>query len=260
MAPLTGIWALSREDPKDERAVGPITEQEDQTAGWADRFSNLEGVPEDLYYADNESFQYPDENAPQISEGEFLAKISKDFAWFAEFRPEYAAAIELLMEFRCVFTKNVDVSRPVKCPPMVINTIDEAPVGMLRPDRFTPNQMIFMDKEVPRLLRLRVLRTSTSLWNNPVILREKGETWRMCNDNRELNKKTIRIASAIPLIADVLYDISAAKIFSKMDMTQGFLQIELDEDSKKKTTFTIYSGTYEYNVGGLGLTKDTSDL
>jgi len=67
----------------------------------------------------------------------------------------------------------------------------------------------------------------------------------MCNVNRELDKKIIRIASAIPLIADVLHHVSEAKIFSKMDMTQGFLQIELDEDSKKKTAFTIYSGTYE---------------
>ena len=97
-----------------------------------------------------------------ISEEEFLAKITKDLDWFKEFRPEHAAALELLMEFRGVFAKNVDVSRPVKCAPMVIDTIDEVPAGVLRPDRFTPKQMAFMDKEVPRLLRLRVLRNSTS--------------------------------------------------------------------------------------------------
>ena len=70
------------------------------------------------------------------------------------------------MEFRYVFARNVDVSRPVKYPPMVINTTDEAPVAMRRPDRFTPEQMGFMDKEIRRLLDLRALRMSTSQWNS----------------------------------------------------------------------------------------------
>jgi len=97
-----------------------------------------------------------------ISEEEFLAEISKYCAWFEDFQQEHAAAIELLLEFRCVFARNVDVSRPVKCPPMIINTTDEAPAGMLRPDRFTPTQTASMDKEIPRLLRLRVIRDSKS--------------------------------------------------------------------------------------------------
>ena len=33
-----------------------------------------------------------------------------------------------------------------------------------------------------------------------------------------------------------------------MDMTQGFLQLELDEDSKKKTVFTIFTGVFEYDT------------
>ena len=37
-------------------------------------------------------------------------------------------------------------------------------------------------------------------------------------------------------------------------MTQGFLQLELDEDSKKKTVFTIFTGVFEYNVASWGLT------
>ena len=80
-------------------------------------------------------------------------------------------------------------------------------------------------------------------------------TWRMCHDNQEVNGVTIPIQSSVPLISDVLNAIEESKIFLKMDMTQGFLQLELDEDSKKKTAFTCFSGVYEYNVASLGLTN-----
>ena len=46
-------------------------------------------------------------------------------------------------------------------------------MGKRRPDRFTPDQYNFLDKEIQPLLAWMVIRKSTSLWNNPVILREK---------------------------------------------------------------------------------------
>ena len=78
----------------------------------------------------------------------------------------------------------------------------------------------------------------------------------MCHDNRKLNAVTIPFPSAVPLISDVLDAISEARIFSKMDMTQGFLQLKLAEESKRKTAFTCYKGVFEYNVAGrLGMTN-----
>ena len=90
-------------------------------------------------------------------------------------------------------------------------------MGKLRPDRFTPDQYNFLDKEIQPLLAWMVIRKSTSLWNNPVILREKEGLipWRLCIDNRELNGVTIPIPSSIPLISDVLNAIAESKIFSK---------------------------------------------
>ena len=61
--------------------------------------------------------------------------------------------------------------------------------------------------------------------------------------------------SVVPLIADVLDAISEGKIFSKMDMTQGFLQLKLAEESMHKTAFSCYKGVFEYYVGALGMTN-----
>ena len=252
------VWLVSRDNlPEDKRAVGPISERSDQTTGWADRTDYSKGVPENLYYSDNDNFEYAANGEPQISEEEFRAKLLVDFAWFEKWPEEHAGAMALLLEFRGVFARNVDVTRPIKCAPMVIHTTTEAPVGKPRPDRFTPDQRNFMDAEIQRLLRLGVIRHSTSLWNSPPILREKeGPTkWRLCHDYRELNSVSIKLPNSIPLISDVLGAIAESVIFSKMDMTQGFLQLELDENSKKKTAFTVSGGCYEYNVASLGLTN-----
>ena len=87
-------------------------------------------MPEDLHYSDNENFAYAAEGEPQISEEEFRAKLLVDFAWFEEWPELHAAAMALLLpEFRSFFARNVDVNRPIKCAPMIINTTTEAPVG-----------------------------------------------------------------------------------------------------------------------------------
>ena len=50
-----GIWMVSGDNlPEDYRAVGPISDSGDQTTGWADRTTYSKGVPETLYYSDNE--------------------------------------------------------------------------------------------------------------------------------------------------------------------------------------------------------------
>ena len=143
---LGKIWLVSNEQSREEaRAVGPITKHGDSTAGWADRTIFPKGVPEELYYSDSENFTYAGEEEPQFTEEEFRAKLVVDFAWFKGHEAEYAAATALLLEFRSVFARNIDVSRPIRCPPMVINTTTEAPVGNRRPDRFTPDQYNFLN-------------------------------------------------------------------------------------------------------------------
>ena len=181
------VWLASNEHSREEtRTVGSITEHEDPTAGWSDRAIPHKGVPEGLHYSDSENFTYATGDEPDYTEEEFRAKLIVDFAWFKDHGVEYAAATALLLEFRGVFARNVDVSRPIKCPPMVINTTTEAPQGVRRPDRFTPEQFNFLDKELPRLLKLKIMRASTSLWNSPLMLKEKPGPiqWRICNDNR----------------------------------------------------------------------------
>ena len=68
-------------------------------------------------------------------------------------------------------------------------------------------------------------------------------------------QNAINLAAQEDSFEKVLDAISEGKIFSKMDMTQGFRQLKLAEESMHKTAFSCYKGVFEYCVGALGMTN-----
>ena len=61
----------------------------------------------------------------------------------------------------------------------------------------------------------------------------------MCVDYRELNKRTIKDSYALPRIEEVLDSLGGAKYFSVLDMKSGYYQVEVDEDHKERTAFSV---------------------
>ena len=51
----------------------------------------------------------------------------------------------------------------------------------------------------------------------------------------------------MPRINDQLASLAGGKYFSKLDLAQAYLQIPLEEDSKKYTTINTHMGLYQYN-------------
>ena len=50
----------------------------------------------------------------------------------------------------------------------------------------------------------------------------------------------------LPVIEEVLPELADARMFSKLDLKDGFLQIELDEESSKLTTFQTPWSRYRW--------------
>lgn len=99
-----------------------------------------------------------------------------------------------------------------------------------------------------------IIRDSNSPWASPVVLvRKRDGSWRFCVDWRKLNKVTKKDSSPIPRIDDTLDRLSDARYFTKIDLTSGYYQVELDEESKEKTAFVTPDGHYEFNRLGMGL-------
>lgn len=68
-----------------------------------------------------------------------------------------------------------------------------------------------------------------------------------------MNKVTKKDSTPLPRIDDTLDRLSGAKFFTKIDLTSGYYQVELDEESKEKTAFVTPDGHYEFNYLGMGL-------
>ena len=81
----------------------------------------------------------------------------------------------------------------------------------------------------------------------PVLKRDK-ETVRICGDY----KLTVNAASKleqypIPRVEDLFSALSGGKYFTKLDMSQAYQQIELDEDSKQYVVINTHKGLFRYN-------------
>ena len=79
----------------------------------------------------------------------------------------------------------------------------------------------------------------------------------MCVDYRQLNRVTIPDAEPMPNQEDLFIKLSQAKIFSKLDLSRGYFQIGLEENSKHLKAFISPYGLYQYNFLSFGLVKAT---
>ena len=50
----------------------------------------------------------------------------------------------------------------------------------------------------------------------------------------------------MPTIDDLIIDLNGAKVFSKLDLLNGYHQLELTDDSRNITTFTTHVGLRRY--------------
>jgi len=84
-------------------------------------------------------------------------------------------------------------------------------------------------------------------WVSPVVIVPKpsGDI-RLCVDMRRANQAVVRERHPTPTVDDVLYQLNGRTVFSKLDLRWGFHQIELEEQSRKITTFITHKGLFRY--------------
>ena len=80
-------------------------------------------------------------------------------------------------------------------------------------------------------------------------------TLRLCRDCQNLNKTTIKDSYPLPHIQDALDTLYGNNLFTNLDLLKGYHQIEVEENSREKTAFTIHIRLFQYIRLPFGLTN-----
>jgi len=121
--------------------------------------------------------------------------------------------------------------------------------------RIPPAMYDEVHSHLQQLLSAGVIRQSHSPWaSNVVLVRKPDGKLRMCVDYRQLNNRTLKDSYALPRVEELLDCLGGMKYFSVLDMKSGYHQVELFEQHKQRTAFTVGPlGFYEYNRMPFGL-------
>ena len=75
----------------------------------------------------------------------------------------------------------------------------------------------------------------------------------MCIDYRALNSNTVVDRYPIPRVDEILDRLGGSTIYSKIDLTQAYHQVEVAPEHRHRTAFQSRWGLYEYTVLPFGL-------
>jgi transposase InsO family protein len=181
-------------------------------------------------------------------------------SWCKELKEEEEGAVkDLLYRYQDVFSSG---DFDIGCTGVVKHSIrlkpDVKPVRQ-RPYRHAPVQEEEIERQVNLLKENGLIEEGRGAWSSPVVLvKKKDGRWRFCIDYRRINALSESDAYPLPRIDDSLDALGGNHYFSTLDMTSGYWQVELEEETKEKSAFVTRSGLWQWRVLPFGLTTAPS--
>jgi RNase H-like domain found in reverse transcriptase/Reverse transcriptase (RNA-dependent DNA polymerase)/Integrase zinc binding domain/Integrase core domain len=117
-----------------------------------------------------------------------------------------------------------------------------------------------IERELQRLQREGIIeRIDTSPWlSNVVTARKKDGSVRLCVNLKEVNKALIPEKFPLPTMDELTEKVAGCKIFSKIDLLWGYLQLPLHQQSRYLTSFITHVGVFQYTSLPFGLATGPS--
>ena len=199
---------------------------------------------------ENEDKLEPTKLSMQQRQDLLLATLQKDSGLdhLKEWPPDLTKkAVALLLEFHHVFSLELNEIGCTDATKHVIELMKDKPFKE-RFCRITPPLVDEVCQHIQEMLDGGAIRPSQSPWCNAMVLVRKkdGSLW-FCIDFRRLNAWTKKDAYPLLHMQETVESMVGARHFSCMDLKSGFWQVQMDEESRQYTAFTVGSmGVYEF--------------
>ncbi|XP_069063748.1 retrotransposon-like protein 1 [Pleurodeles waltl] len=159
---------------------------------------------------------------------------------------------QLWSEYPEVFSSNVGCVKDYKH--QIVLKKDALPVA----SKVRNVPMSIRGKVKQELERLKdsgiIEEVEAAQWIAPIVVVTKpsGDI-RLCIDLRNLNKEVVEDRFPLPNINEMISTLGDAKVFSTLDLTSAYHQVQLTEDSKLLTSFITPFGVFKFNRMPFGL-------
>ena len=89
-------------------------------------------------------------------------------------------------------------------------------------------------------------KIDASPWiSNLVLVRRKDKTLRICTDMTNVNRSIIPEYFLLTTLEELTSQLTRAKIFSKLNLKWGYLQVSLDPESRYLIAIVCYEGVFQ---------------
>ena len=116
-----------------------------------------------------------------------------------------------------------------------------------------------VEAELQRLTEQGILQpVQFADWAAPIVpvLKADKQSIRICGDFKlTVNQASKLDRYPIPRIEDLFAKLFGGQSFTKLDMSQAYQQVELDEDSRKYVTINTYKGLFQHNRLPFGISS-----
>jgi hypothetical protein len=95
-------------------------------------------------------------------------------------------------------------------------------------------------------------------WAAPIVpvLKSDKSSVRICGDFKvTVNKFTKVDRYPIPKVDELLSTLAGGKLFTKLDLTQAYQQVCLDEESRKMVVINTHKGLFQFNRMPFGISS-----
>ena len=173
---------------------------------------------------------------------------------------QFSELKSLLLSYIDVFSKTPNDFGRTNLVKHKINTTSDSPIRK-RAYRTSPHMRSVIQSQVEDMLAQDIIEVSHSPWAAPVVMvRKKDGNWHFCIDYRALNSVTVKDAHHLPRTDDTLDALGGSAVFSTMDLSSGYWQVQLDEQDQEKNGVYYWPLSLSLQSHANGISKFTPNI